>query len=79
MQPKVRTQTRGTMKHGVPKGSTLGPLLFITYTNDLPPTQNTSSIPIIFPDDTSVTISSKHLNYFCINCCGGSTLLMGCY
>jgi hypothetical protein len=34
--------------------------------NDLPPTLNTSSVPIIFADDTSVIISGKNLGDFCI-------------
>jgi hypothetical protein len=53
----------GTTKHGVPLGLLLGPLLFITYINDLPPTINTLARPIIFIDDTSV-ISSKNLDVF---------------
>jgi hypothetical protein len=56
----------GTIEHGVPQGLILGPLLFIIYKNDLPPTINTSTIPIIFADDTSVIISSKNLDDFCI-------------
>jgi hypothetical protein len=51
--------------HGVPKGSILGPLLSITYMNDLPATIKTLSEPIIFADDTSVIISNTNFDDFC--------------
>jgi hypothetical protein len=46
-------------KHGVPHGSFLVPLLFISHVNDLPPIIRTLSKPIIFADDTSFIFSSK--------------------
>jgi hypothetical protein len=54
----------GTIKHGVPQGSIFGPLLFIIYINNLPPTINNLAIPIIFADETSIIIYSKNLDYF---------------
>jgi hypothetical protein len=56
----------GTIKHGVSHWSIFGPLLFLIYINDLPPTLNTSSVPIIFADDINVIISSTNLDDFCI-------------
>jgi hypothetical protein len=56
----------GTIKHGDLQGSILEPLLFIIYINDLPPTLNTSSIPIIFANDISFIIFNKNLDDSCI-------------
>jgi hypothetical protein len=55
----------GTIKHDVPQESVLGPLLFQICINDLS-TLNTSSIPLIFADDTNVIIYSKNLDDHCI-------------
>jgi hypothetical protein len=40
-------------------------LLFIIYVNDLSPTVDTLSKPIIFADDTSVLTCSKYFDDFC--------------
>jgi hypothetical protein len=56
----------GSIKCGVPWGSILGHLLFIVCINYLLPTLRTSSKPIIFADDTSVIISGKNLDDFCM-------------
>jgi hypothetical protein len=54
-----------TTKHGIPKGSILGLLLFILYINGLPPSINTLTEPIIFADDTSAIIPNKNFYDFC--------------
>jgi len=48
-----------TVINGVPQDSILGPLLLITYLNDLPYGLHEGTKPLTYADDTSVLLTAK--------------------
>jgi hypothetical protein len=55
------------IKHGVPQGSVLCPILFLLYINDLPAVINKKAIPVLFADDTSILCTHRNFMEFQVN------------
>ena len=52
--------TWAKVRHGVPQGSVLGPLLFLICVNDLPKIINNDSIIILFADDAGILVKNPN-------------------
>ena len=55
------------VKHGVPQGSVLGPLLPLIYINDFSSVISKIANQVLFADDTSILISHTNLEVFKTN------------
>jgi hypothetical protein len=52
----------GTVKYGVPQGSIPGPLLFLSYINDLPSALSTDNKLLLYVNDTSTLVSGTNID-----------------
>jgi hypothetical protein len=62
LSDQTLTSDWSKIRHGIPQGSVLGPLLFLLYINDFPLVINKSSTPTLFADDTSLVITDRNLD-----------------
>ena len=58
---RTNTNNINYLDLGVPQGSTLGPLLFILYVNDIGDIIGDTSNIIMYADDTTIIVSDKNL------------------
>ena len=54
-----KTNNINNLDLGVPQGSTLGPLLFILYVNDIGDMISDTSKIIMYADDTTIIVTDK--------------------
>jgi hypothetical protein len=57
----------GDIKHNVPYGSTLGPVIFLLYVNDLSTSINGQFLPHLFADDSNLLLTNSVLEDFVYN------------
>jgi hypothetical protein len=57
---KTITSSPKVIKHGVPQGSVLGPLLFLLFINDLPHALQEAKV-VLSADDTNILLTDTHL------------------
>jgi hypothetical protein len=67
------------VRHGIPQGSVLGPILSLLHINDLPKIINKISAPVHFADDISILLAHSNLIDFNINIHTVFVTLNKCY